>query len=90
VDKRHPSENGYWRKKGKRAGSQGISGMSGSTLKEMFASNDKEAFAKNLLLNYVEDTAVNRKKIVLPSPIEMQKALKIVLEEISDHTALTY
>ncbi|WP_242954820.1 hypothetical protein [Clostridium massiliodielmoense] len=62
--------------------------LTGSTLEDMFASCNKIKFARDLLINHVENEVSKRKKIVLPSQEEMQKGLKNVLEEISDNLIL--
>lgn len=62
--------------------------LTGSTLKDMFASYSKKEFAKDLLINHVENEVSKRKKIVLPSQEQMQQGLKSVLEEISDNLIL--
>ncbi|MEG6616196.1 hypothetical protein V6C27_07125 [Peptococcaceae bacterium 1198_IL3148] len=61
--------------------------LTGSTLKDMFASGDRENFARNLLIIHVEREVRKRKKISMPSQEEMQKGLKSVLEEMSDQMA---
>lgn len=63
--------------------------LTGSTLKDMFASSNRRKFARNLLINHVEKEVSKRKKITLPSQEEMQKGLKSVLEEISDNIELS-
>ena len=55
-----------------------------STLKDMFASDDQEEFAKDLLVNIVENEVKKRKKIALPTDEEMTRGLRIALEEMSD------
>ncbi|MGX6444025.1 hypothetical protein ACWM35_12490 [Neobacillus sp. K501] len=62
--------------------------LTGSTLKEMFASPDRIEFARNLLIKHVESEVSKRKKIIIPSQDEMGSALKSVLEEMSDNLAL--
>jgi len=62
--------------------------LTGATLKEMFASSDRNVFARKLLVPHIEKEVQKRKKITLPSQEEMGKALKNVLEEISDHMAV--
>ena len=58
--------------------------LTGRTLKDMFASKEKEEFAKNLLTKHIESEVRNRKKILVPSEKEMQKSLRKVLEEMAD------
>jgi hypothetical protein len=62
--------------------------LTGSTLKEMFASSDRKEFARNLLINQVESEVKKREKIFIPSQEEMGLALKNVLEEIADNSVL--
>lgn len=57
-------------------------GLSGSTLKDMFSSNDKEKYATNLLQPIVEDEIKKRRKILLPADKELLKGLRMVLEEV--------
>lgn len=59
--------------------------LTSSTLKDMFACSDREEFAKKILLNHVLSEVSKRKKVKMPSQEEMQKELKIVLEEILDN-----
>lgn len=56
-----------------------------SVLKNMFASSNREQFAHDLLIDLIEIEVKKRKKIKMPSPKEMQKGLKRVLEEIADN-----
>ena len=58
--------------------------ITGSTLKNMFASENRECFAVELLIPYVEAVTFERKHIQLPTAEEMQHSLKLVLEEIAD------
>lgn len=58
--------------------------LTGRTLKDMFASSNRKAFAKNLLVNHIENEVKNRKKIVIPSDEAMKNSLRNVLEEIAD------
>lgn len=53
-------------------------------LKNMYGSDDRRAYAENLLVEEIEKEIVKREKIILPSEDEMRESLKIVLEEISD------
>ena len=50
----------------------------------MFASSNRENFAKKLLTPHIEKEIKKRKKIILPSDEEMQKCLCDVLEEIAN------
>lgn len=58
--------------------------LNGSTLKDMFAYSNRNEYARNLLVDHVENEVKNRKIVHMPSDSEMQKGLKNVLEEISD------
>ena len=58
--------------------------LTGSMLKDMFASSDGKEFARELLTNHVESEVEKRKIVIMPSCEEMQKGLKNVLEEMSD------
>ena len=58
--------------------------LTGNTLKDMFASSSRQMFAKKLLVKHIEDEVKKRKKIKMPSDKEMQKSLRMVLEEIAD------
>lgn len=58
--------------------------ITGSTLKDMFASSSRKEFARNLLINNVENEVKKRKKISMPSQEQMQKGLRDVLEGMSD------
>lgn len=59
--------------------------LTGSKLKDMFSSPDREDFAQRLLINHIEREVQKRKKVSMPSQDEMQKGLRMVLEEISDN-----
>lgn len=58
--------------------------LTGSTLKDMFASSDRKGFANQLLIKHIEKEVKKRKKIVMPSDEQMRKSLRIVLEEMAD------
>ena len=58
--------------------------LTGGTLKDMFASDDRRLFARKLLEEYFENESCNREHIALPSGAEMQKGLKAVLEDAAD------
>lgn len=62
--------------------------LTGSILKDMYASSRRKQFARKLLINHVESEVSKRKKIVMPSLKEMQKGLRNVLEEMSDNIAI--
>ncbi|CAH2716779.1 hypothetical protein BACCIP111895_03967 [Neobacillus rhizosphaerae] len=61
--------------------------LTGSTLKDMYSSSDREEYGQNLLINHVESEVQKRKKVSLPSQDEMEKGLRNVLEEMSDQMA---
>jgi hypothetical protein len=58
--------------------------LNGSTLKDMYASSNRNAFARNLLVHHVESETKKRKKVFMPSEEEMQDGLKQVLEDMAD------
>ncbi len=60
--------------------------LTGSTLKDMFADDDQEEFARDLILPHIESIVKNRKRIKLPTEKQMCQELRIVLEEIADNT----
>lgn len=61
--------------------------LTGGTLKDMFASSDRKAFANRLLVKHIEKEVKKRKKIVMPSDEQMRKSLRVVLEEMADAEA---
>lgn len=58
--------------------------LTGKILKDMFASKNRRKYASTLLTPPIESVTASRKRILLPSGEEMQKALRDVLEEIAD------
>lgn len=58
--------------------------LTGTVLKDMFASSDRRNFARKLLIDPIEEVVKKRKKITMPSEPQMQEALKVVLEDIAD------
>lgn len=56
--------------------------LSGNMLKDMFASDNKNLFAKNLLKPIVEFEVRKRKKIYLPTSEQKVRSLKMVLEKL--------
>lgn len=62
--------------------------LTGKLLKDMFASSDRERFAKNILEPLVEEEVKKRKVIRIPSAMEMSNGLREVLEELSDEVCL--
>jgi len=63
--------------------------ITGSTLKEMFASSDRIAFARALIEADIEEITANRDKISLPSEEQLQKTMIEVLENIYDESEVT-
>lgn len=59
--------------------------LSGKILKNMYASNDRENFARDLLEPIVEDRVRDRNRIYLPSEDNITEKLREVLEEISEN-----
>lgn len=62
--------------------------LTGGLLKDMFASPSKKTFAKNLLEPLVENEVKKRRKIKMPTDIELAKGLREVLENLSDQACL--
>src|SRR5690606_1534651 len=58
--------------------------LTGAALKDMFASEDRYAFAHSLLIDHVENEVKKRQKVRLPSEEQMIQGLREVLEEIAD------
>ena len=58
--------------------------LTGGTLKDMYASSDRKEFAHNLLVKHIETEIRQRKRIFMPSDKELQKSLRVVLEEIEN------
>lgn len=58
--------------------------LNGKMLKEMFASADREGYAKELLLPLVEKEIAKRRYIALPSKKQMLNGVKEILEDIAD------
>lgn len=61
--------------------------LTGKLLKDMFASSDRNRFAKNILEPLVEDEAKKRKRIQIPTDLQLAKGLREVLEDLSDAQA---
>jgi outer membrane lipoprotein SlyB len=57
--------------------------LTGGTLKDMFASDDRQAFAHNLLVPHVEAEVQQRQPVRLPSDTQLIQGLRSVLEELS-------
>ena len=57
--------------------------LSGKLLKDMFASKDREQFARDLLTPIIENEVSKRRAIQLPSDEQMVVGLREVLEEIA-------
>lgn len=60
--------------------------ITGKTLKDMFASDNRQEFASNLLVPHIETITAGRKFIKLPTSEELQFSLRSVLEEIADQS----
>ena len=56
--------------------------LSGETLEEMYASEDREVFAENLMEPLFEEQVKQREKIVLPAEDEVRTEMKAMLQEI--------
>lgn len=56
--------------------------LSGDTLKEMYASEDRETFAENLMEPLFEAQVKQREKIVLPAEDEVRTKMKTMLQKI--------
>ena len=59
--------------------------ITGASLKDMYASSNRHAFARKLIVPNIERVAKSRRRISLPSQGKMVESLKNVLEEISDN-----
>lgn len=59
--------------------------LSGKLLKDMFASDNREAYARNILEPIIESVVERRQVIYVPSDEQLVIELKNVLEEISDY-----
>ena len=57
--------------------------LTGNVLKDMFASSNREKFAKNMLKPLIKKEVKKRKVIKLPSDVQMINGLFVVLEELS-------
>ncbi|MCI6188619.1 MAG: hypothetical protein MSA89_12435 [Clostridium sp.] len=57
--------------------------LTGNVLKDMFASSNREKFAKNMLKPLIKKEVKKRKVIKLPSDVQMINGLCVVLEELS-------
>lgn len=58
--------------------------LTGATLKDMFACDDRESFAVHLLKKHIEPELEKRQHISLPSDAQMMASLRTVLEDIAD------
>ena len=58
--------------------------LDGSTLKDMFASSGRRAFADNLMRPMFEDVAGKRKRITLPDNTKLLAGVRGALEDIAD------
>lgn len=58
--------------------------LTGSLLKDMFASSNRDEFAKNILEPLVEEEVKTRKRIQIPTDLQLVKGLREILEDLSD------
>lgn len=58
--------------------------LTGKLLKDMFASKDRKAFARNLLMPFIEHEVAKRRAVQLPSNDQMVEGLRKVLEDIAE------
>lgn len=58
--------------------------LTGNNLKDMFASDNRSAFAEQLILPYVEREINRRNRIYLLDNGSMQYGLRLLLEDMSD------
>lgn len=63
--------------------------LDGNALKKMYASDDKEKFADELLIPLIEDRVGRRPHIYLPEPSEVDKAIRTALEDIAEEAERT-
>ena len=59
--------------------------LDGKKLQDMFASSDRRAYARNLLIPMIEDEVKNRKKIAAVSNDRIAKSMRYILEKIADN-----
>ena len=64
--------------------------LDGKRLRDMYASTDRPAFARTLLEPIVNNEISSREKIAAPNKKQMIKAMKEVLEDISDYAENVY
>lgn len=62
--------------------------LDGKKLQDMFASNDRKLFARNLLLPFIEDITSKREKIYIPDNKEMADAINEILENMPDNSLM--
>ncbi len=58
--------------------------LTGNLLKDMYGSDNHRNFARKFLIEYFEDKANKREHISLPTIEQMQKGIKMVLEDVGD------
>ena len=58
--------------------------LDGKKLQDMFASSDRRAYARNLLIPMIEEEVKNRKKIPAVSNDRIATSIKYILEKIAD------
>lgn len=61
--------------------------LDGHTLRDMFASDDQKAFARDLITPILENQIKKRKHVYLPSRYALTSALKTALESIEDEAS---
>ena len=61
--------------------------LSGKLLKDMYADDDRERFARELIVPIVEKRVASRPVITTPSTKNMIKSLRALLEDIADEAA---
>lgn len=61
--------------------------LSKDILKDMYASGQRRRFARNIMEDFFKDALFERAYITLPSLTEMQKGLRLALEDIADNSA---
>ena len=59
------------------------SSLTAKTLKDMYASNDRQTFARKLLLPLFKTVEKERKPIHIPNAKYWQKSMELVLEQLN-------
>ncbi len=65
------------------------SSLTAKTLKDMYASNDRQTFARKLLLPLFKAVEKERKPIHIPNARYWQQSMELVLEQLNKETSLT-